>query len=1086
MHIRSLSIRPARLALPLFLLSLTLSCGGGGSTGEQQFGGEFKIIATEPENGSRIFLNEGLRVRFSQPFDLGTVNFNSVAFTVRDASGNPVSEQVVGRFSYGRSGDDQIDRTLLVFDPALPSNDRYDNGGFRPGREYIVSFSQGTQGIVPQVRDLDGRRLSDSSPIKSLSFRTRSGSTSPELFRDREPNGPTVLRVNASPLVGNRVLLGEFGSAPTEFEIEFDQPLDPASTNVRRRDGSLVEPKSILDDDRIHLEYDDPEYGKGQRIRVAVSMPRNDNGGARVVLRPLGLLPSQAQIRVVIDQDFQDLAGQNNRNTIGYDPVVAVFETESALTSRIDGITLRFAEGGMIDEEAAFADPVAEILSGRLSPSFEFEGGSSPFDWFPSSKLTILNTVRQQVTPVQGAPFTSIGGVFQFRDVTIPAGVQVAGSGPNPLVFLATGTVRIDGHLAADGGDGQVVNVVNSANVPVAGGPAGCGGGKGGKGSQNASNSTQRGENGFGPGQRRNAGGEGGGIGCSNALGSGGGGGSMATQGDSPHYGNTNARTRGTGGRARGGKPGPTLFDDPRNDNDFWGRGLTPDGQLVIGELKTPTGGSGGGGGGDQTSAGPNANGECFRGATGFLTDNKGAGGGGGGGVLVVKALGPILVGPQGRVSADGGWGAGGAWINMSSRAGGGGGGSGGMVVLMSATRIEFEARGGNFEAPSWDAQFAITADGNVGGDRARLNKYLGAGSWNAGSDGAGGHGGMGIVQLMVPPGSDADGTGTRLDDYVQVRQGAQLLNGAAKTARIMGGDIRPVPKLLPVPFSRYSQARTRWIDTGASKRREASSGARAMQGGLPGPEYYFAGLHTTGPAAGYLKTDTSSGLYAAPEHEFPGSLKRAQVLELVPSSGMRRGVTVHEVRLAPSLLPADGSLAQQRLRLHGTSDAVLGEFRIIDHDGERLYLDASEGKLPNGADQCSIVRKFFEVVTEGTEGLGRIYERQVGQTTERHPIANVQFGFAFHLDPSMPDLATSNGKRIDRNRFPQDLEEFLHDLETPSARETLRKLQFPFAKVMVRFNRDFEASNPAIERGALDPDAPQPQLNFIVLPYRY
>ncbi|MCB0961574.1 MAG: hypothetical protein KDB04_18875 [Acidimicrobiales bacterium] len=43
----------------------------------------------------------------------------------------------------------------------------------------------------------------------------------------------------------------------------------------------------------------------------------------------------------------------------------------------------------------------------------------------------------------------------------------------------------------------------------------------------------------------------------------------------------------------------PSLFVDSSKDNDFWGRGFTTTGEVVIGEMKSPRGGGGGGGGGE-------------------------------------------------------------------------------------------------------------------------------------------------------------------------------------------------------------------------------------------------------------------------------------------------------------------------------------------------------------------------------------------------------------------------------------------------------------------------------------------------------
>ena len=1088
----------ARMASGALLLGVALglgSCGGGGGdTGAAGTGGAFVILGTEPENNGEIFLNEGLTIRFSREFDLSTVNFNSVSFTVRDLSGNAVSEQVVGNFSYGSNGSD-VDRSVLKFDPKLPANDSYTDGGFRPARQYIVSFVQTTSGANPTIRDLSGRGISSDSQIKALNFRTRSGSTPPELFRDSLPNGPTVVRTDITPVVDGRVLLNDLSGVPVEIELNFDQALNPASSNVPVNQDPNPETWNTREKGFVFLEYDDPVFGDEVWIRAQVSVPKNDNSGAVIVLRPEGVLPNNATIRVIVEEELQDLAGQNNRSTIGYERVVATFQTEESYASRFDAISVNFATTDLLDPEAALRDPVAALNEGLLTASFEFEGQDTPFDYRPSAVSTVLNTVRQQVQPVQGSPFTVIGGVFNFRDITIPEGITVQGIGRNPLVFLATGTVQVDGHLTVDGGDGDQVNTLNGANFPTAGGQGICGGGTGGKGSQDTGATTQRGETGFGPDNRRNGGGEGGGVGCSNATGSGGGGGSHRIKGDDDFYGQTSAKVRGDGGGTKGGKAGPTVVSNSSADDDFYGTLVNGNGELVVGELTAPVGGAGGGGGGDRTTAAFNAaQGGCFNPGQAFLNDEKGGGGGGGAGVLIVKALGPIIVSSKGRISADGGKGGGGEDAGSSRYGGGGGAGSGGMVMLMSASRIELETHGGRWAASTWDSNFSVSADGDISqntsfGNPQRRVKYVGASQWNSGAANGGGYGGMGIVQLMAPPGTDADGTNDPQDDNIIIRTGNTVLSGQAKTNYLYSGDIRPDPVVMPAPFSQYSQARTRWISTGASVRREASTGPRAISPGKGGPEYFFSGLNQVGNSAGYIRTSTSTGTYSPAKVELAGNVDESTFQSLTENGTQFRGQSAHVLEIGSALLPSDGELTNYQVRFYDAIGAELRDFRILGHDADTVWLEAASGATPSNAVTFSVLSKFFEVITNGNEGLGPTYLAGSVGNPERFPVANVQMGFAFHKDPANPDFFSQNGQRFDRNRFPQNINEFLFDLESTGAtskREELRQLRYPFAKMMVRFNIDYNEADPTTSRAGVGPDSVRPGLRFVLLPYRY
>nr|HMQ24089.1 hypothetical protein [Planctomycetota bacterium] len=132
------------------------------------------------------------------------------------------------------------------------------------------------------------------------------------------------------------------------------------------------------------------------------------------------------------------------------------------------------------------------------------------------------------------------------------------------------------------------------------------------------------------------------------------------------------------------------------------------------------------------------------------------------------------------------------------------------------------------------------------------------------------------------------------------------------------------------------------------------------------------------------------------------------------------------------------------------------------------------------------ILEKFVEVFTDGQEGLGPIFD--VG--TDRYPIANVQLGFAFHKDPSKPDIVTQGNTLIDRNRFPAALNTYVYDLETDGSsaeRELLRKAHFPFAKIQVRFNLNYNPADPSLPGpNTAGPTSSRPALRFVRLPYSY
>jgi hypothetical protein len=444
-----------------------------------------------------------------------------------------------------------------------------------------------------------------------------------------------------------------------------------------------------------------------------------------------------------------------------------------------------------------------------------------------------------------------------------------------------------------------------------------CGGGDGGDGSPSETLRDSQGEIGKGPFQAPGGGGVGGLLSCAAICnrGSGGGGGALATQGD-PNYkvkttgsGTSNPQpifqqqvgvgglgctgVSGNGNRTLlGGASGPSVFMDSREDNNFWGAAINYRNQLrITGEMAAPMGGGGGGGGGDLSY-----NNNCDTQAPNFQSDSSGGGGGGGGGVLVVKALGPIIIRASGRINADGGHGGGGEIGGSCNEGGGGGAGAGGMVVLMSASYIEIHAHGGTYQQNNYD--FAVSADGGVCttgtfGASVIAGKYPANGQAIATTfantyDAAplGGLGGMGLVQLMAPPGDNQDQTNTVLDDNIHVvRNGAPVPSlekksllawrgfpnelgvlvddlGAPTNILDNEGDIRPAPVLMPVPFGAKSRLRSKWVDTGVSVRRQLTSPDEFPRGLVTGPDsergprYEFAGVDQ---ASGYVAFSDST-----------------------------------------------------------------------------------------------------------------------------------------------------------------------------------------------------------------------------------
>ncbi len=917
---RSASLRPVFLmpvaAIAAFFLP---SCGGGGGGGGTPgTSGDFVVLRTEPAPNGTIFLNEALRIDFSNRVSLSSADFSSVTFTVFDLTGNQVAESVSGSFRLATSPGDTTPGRRLEFLPRFPLSDSFDDGGFRPGRRYLVQLAEGDPRLKLGLQDMAQKGLA--API-SFAFTTANGTTPSQLFRDTKVGGPRRKSFAVSPRdpITQRVTLNELGQSSVEVRLEFDQPLNPSRNNVPTDLDTDPLRRAESAKGRIFLEYDDRDRQEVW-IPADVELVSNDLSGAVVVLRPLGILPNNANIRVVVEKELADMSGEANQ--IPFNRVFAEFQTDASYELGFDAVVEDFLSETNLDLTAPFLEPLAEVVPGGVRANFDFEGSRTNLDYEPTSPEVELNTNFTTITP-KGAPAINVsGGQFKFRNVTINEGVTVRATGSNPMVWLVTGNFVVNGDLLVEGGEGQSVNTLASANFPSASGSGFCGGGSGGQGSPVITDFSPRGQTGFGPGQVAGGGGQGGLIDCfvnDCGKGSGGGGGSMATQGD-PNYvakasGNSFQQQLGTGGQGcdgpsgnrkrplDGGRAGPGVFSDTRKDNDFWGLAVDLRRQLRIsGELSQAVGGAGGGGGGDYSRNG------CTPGDPNFISAEKGGGGGGGGGVLIIKALGRVRVGANGTISVNGGNGGGGAFAGANDVGGGGGGGSGGMLVIMAGRSIDLvehgisDVDGVGATYGDGDYDFSLSADGaaavsgtNFNSSSLVFDKYNPAprrkpSEWSATRSQRderpmGAFGGMGIIQLMAPPGdpaSSTDGTNTVLDDNIRFFIGD--FNGSVVTGRhkqrLLGwrglfnpqsqewqddvgnlislddgddpstaavvdplqpgdneGDMRPSPILLPAPFGSRSRMRSKWIDLGRGVVRAGTSlGGDGQSRGVEAP----------------------------------------------------------------------------------------------------------------------------------------------------------------------------------------------------------------------------------------------------------
>jgi hypothetical protein len=394
-------------------------------------GGDFFVLSSDPLPDSQVYLNDSIFVTFTNDVDLRTANLNTIGFAVFDLNGVPLQEQPRGTFFVRSAFGGSTENTrVLEFRPAFPNNDEFSNGGFRPGRKYLLQIAQGDARQSASIKDRNGRGLRE--PF-TLAFQTVVGSTPSQLFRDQQVGGPNFVSALVTPSAEGVVTLGKKGQVPVEVRVNFDQPLNPASTNVPTKldpNPLKIDPREIdaVTKGRVFLEYDDPEYGVNAWIPATVVVDANNNLGSTLLLTPTGNLPNNATIRIIVEATLEDLSGESNRKQCRAHARGRHVPHRGGAHApvRRDRRELRLA-GQCRSRCAPSSSRVQRLGPGYARASFEFEGGETQFDYRPTVREVVLNTDFTQITPTNGAPFNVSGGVFQFRNVTIPAGVTVRG-----------------------------------------------------------------------------------------------------------------------------------------------------------------------------------------------------------------------------------------------------------------------------------------------------------------------------------------------------------------------------------------------------------------------------------------------------------------------------------------------------------------------------------------------------------------------------------------------------------------------------------------------------------------------------------
>jgi hypothetical protein len=281
----------------------------------------------------------------------------------------------------------------------------------------------------------------------------------------------------------------------------------------------------------------------------------------------------------------------------------------------------------------------------------------------------------------------------------------------------------------------------------------------------------------------------------------------------------------------------------------------------------------------------------------------------------------------------------------------------------------------------------------------------------------------------------------------------------------------------LPVPFNAQSRLRSKWIDTGASKRRPLGADDGQPRGLVVGgstavgPTYEFAGLDNAATVPGYVAYETVG--QTGTKILYPTAVAATDVAS-TNANATFLGELAYSVTLASSALGTEADrYAQYEAELLNGSGNVIGSFRILTHTGDTMLLAPEAAALPAGVTRAQVRAKFFKVVTSGSEGLGPVY-LPTGATTPI-PNANVRIGFAFHRDPASGAAG----------RYPLDPKDFVYSMNDAGLQAWIGTNGAPrYMQWDVTFDAAY--SRDGSVPPSLSPSSPLPELHFLRIPFRF
>jgi hypothetical protein len=1082
------------LGLGLFGLAACSSSSDVVNEATQSGGTQFELLSFAASaqdvalsNGAVWQINRPISMRFSQPVDFSTINTSSIRIT------KSTGEQAVGEFRLKKDSNGL--ETIVTFQPRCPTQtDLSDAGLDFGGVPYTIQVvGKDVPGGIA-VTSKGGLSLGTSQTRTFFTPGTPSDTIETlapsELYFDTKSGAPGLLFENSLATLGASSYVESFAPDPVTgelmetrtyfdqgdlvegvpinlysdasqqvaFVLEFDQPVNPSEVN--------------LSSDGVSLEYYAGDLSAGEvtsnwtPVETTVTLDRNCTlTGARLRVAPNGILPPSASLRIVVTTAFEDLIGQTSLLPVDGDVEFRTSDATTIIEGFNDGILAdqllesfnapAGSSASLMQLVPDFSEPAAQIVGGRLRPSFDFLGTGGPnqsFDWRISQNTTIIGT-NGLITGGPGffpsAQQTISSGIINVRNMLLDEGVTLTFSGPLPIQIFATESVTINGRIEFNGPDSEDVIQLKSANLPQPGAIGVGGSGRGGFGSPVTTGSSAQGGTGFPPVGFLGSGGFGGETSFKSGTNwlvrraGGGGGGSFADpaletaailiteRGMNGSPGAQGALSFAT--PPQGGDIGVGAFINESDDDNFWGIRELENGSQVVGELSDPIAGFGGGGGGDSIQE------DTFPQVPWQLNEElRGAGGGAGGGQLQISAIGDITFGPDGQIFVDGGRGSRGeSSIGINNIAGGSGGGSGGHVILQSANQVVFQTSG--------TGKNALRCRGGLGGP----GEGPGQGQFSEGT-GSGGDGGAGVIQVHVASADDV------------------VFEGLAD-GKVLADVSAPDAFLCLPTFGRLSKARSKWLALGGAP-------VDATNDDLNPVLFNFDGIDSDD-----LLPDTSPNPDAGEILNTGGVIN--DLARILAGTPLEVDAVARTVRVDASPLLADASTPFSNdayirnpnlLRFalvelaNGPATARIGVANA-EYDAANqellLSLDNTGGSLNNfvgGSTSYELIPRFIEVVTSGTSGL-----------MPDAAAIRVRFQGARRNSLGMPEAV--GDFTADVTTFNTG---FLTGIDEVTGQPEIFELEFIRAEIEIDLVDANGGGNPV-----LDPLAPRPEIEFWRLP---